>query len=437
MHIVDLLNDLNRRGVSLHVEGGKLRSRSETAELAPDIVAAIRTHKDALIAFLSGGDDLKSAKTTIPRDAARTQAPLSFGQQRLWLTDQLEGATPQYNIPTALHLQGRFDDAAAQRAIDTLVTRHDVLRTVYASIDGEAVQVIAPAAAVPIAVVDLTALDAATRDARVRELATAEAMTPFDLSRDRMLRVTRLVLGDDEQVILFTMHHIASDGWSSGILVREFAALYEAYTAGRENPLPPLAIQYADYAQWQREAMQGEALERQLGYWRERLAGLPAVHGLPLDRARTARQSYVAGIVDEVIDADLARRLRTLAQQHDATLFMLLHGAFAALLSRWSGETDIAIGVPTAGRNLPEVEPLIGFFINTLVMRSALDGNPTTEELLAQSRRTALDAYAHQDVPFERLIDALQPQRDLAYNPLCQVKFVVQNYESRTLALPG
>jgi amino acid adenylation domain-containing protein/non-ribosomal peptide synthase protein (TIGR01720 family) len=438
MHIVDLLNDLNRRGVSLHVESGKLRSRSESADLAPDIVAAIRAHKDALIAFLSGDEGLKSTQTTtVPHVAGRVEAPLSYGQQRLWLTDQLEGATPQYNIPTALHVEGRLDEAAVQRALDALLERHEVLRTVYAQRDGEAVQVIAPATPVSIAVIDLSALDATARDARVRELAATEAMAPFDLSRDCMLRVTRLVLGADEQVVLFTMHHIASDGWSSGILVREFVALYAAFANGRDNPLAPLAIQYADYAQWQRDTLQGDALERQLGYWRERLAGLPAVHDLPLDRARTARQSYVAGLVNAVIDGELTQSLRALAQQHEATLFMLLHGAFAALLSRWSGESDIAIGVPSAGRNLPEVEPLIGFFINTLVMRSSLEANPTTTELLAQSRQTALEAYAHQDVPFESLIDALQPQRDLAYNPLCQVKFVVQNYESRPLELPG
>ncbi|HJU40181.1 MAG TPA: condensation domain-containing protein, partial [Tahibacter sp.] len=379
------------------------------------------------------------AHRPIARASRDGDLALSYAQQRLWFIDQLEGATPQYNMPVALRLCGALNEAALQRTLDSLVARHEVLRTTYAQRDGEAAQVIAVAGPVPVDVIDLTQADAAMRDACIDEHIAAESARPFDLSRDRMLRVTRLVVSGDESILLFTMHHIASDGWSIGVLVDEVTRTYAAVAEGREPPLPALPVQYADYAQWQRERLQGAALERQLNYWREMLDGLPDVHGLPLDRPRPARQRNSGKRLHREIDLRRQAALTQLAQREQVTLFMLLHTAFATLLGRWSGEDDIAIGTPVAGRLHRDLESLVGFFVNTLVLRSDLSGNPSFQTLLAQSRQRALGAFANQEIPFEMLVDALQPARSLAHTPLFQVMFSLRNHANdRTeLVLPG
>ncbi|HJU38912.1 MAG TPA: amino acid adenylation domain-containing protein, partial [Tahibacter sp.] len=378
--------------------------------------------------------DALGADAQAPIVRADRDAPLalSYAQQRLWFVDQL-GGSRQYNMPVALRLRGALDVDALQGALDALVARHEVLRTVYAQVDGEAVQVIRPAAPVPIAVVDLT--DAPT--ASIDEPIALEAARPFDLSGDLMLRATRVILGDEDHVLLFTMHHIASDGWSVGLAIAEFAEAYAAQHAGRDANLAVLPVQYADYAQWQRAQLQGAALERQLGYWSRQLADAPAVHGLPLDRPRLAAPDLRGGTIAQRIDRVLADRLNALAREHDATPFILLQAAFAALVARWSGESDIVIGTPIAGRMHRDIEELIGFFVNTLVLRTQIDADTTFADLLAQSRRTSLDAYAHQDVPFEMLVDRLQPERSLAHTPLFQLMFQLQNTERASLDLPG
>ncbi len=370
----------------------------------------------------------------IRRDAQRVQPPLSFAQQRLWFLDELEGGSSQFNMPAALRLKGELDVAALRRAISRIVERHEVLRTQFVEVDGAVYQVARTAVDVPVPLIDLSGLSAEERGAEVLRRAQADAVASFDLASDLLLRVQVLKLSEDEHAVLFNLHHIASDGWSQGILVRELSTLYAAYRLGQEDPLPALGVQYADYAAWQRDWLQGEVLERELGYWREQLVGAAPVHGLALDRPRPVQQRFRGGLVENKVPVELSQSLQRYARAQGATLFMLLQSAFALLLARYSGESDIVMGTSTAGRTHQDVEGLIGFFINTLVLRSEVRNVPFGE-LLAQNRERILGAYSHAQVPFEMLVETLKPERSLSYNPLVQVLFSLNNTASSTLSL--
>ncbi|HZH14313.1 MAG TPA: condensation domain-containing protein, partial [Archangium sp.] len=362
------------------------------------------------------------------RPVARTgELPLSFAQQRLWFLEQLEPGLPTYHIPLAMRLEGALDVSALERAFQELVHRHESLRTTFRSTGTEAIQVIHAEASLPLPLADLSALPQAQQEAEVRRLAEEEAQRPFELTRGPLLRVTLLKLADTQHVLLLTMHHIVSDGWSMGVLIREVAALYQAFTAGQPSPLPALPVQYADYAAWQRNWLQGDALETQLAYWRQHLTGAPQVLELPTDRPRPAVQSHRGANLSVRLPADLSRAVNALAQREGATPFMVLLAAFNAVLSRYSGQQDITVGSPIAGRTHADTEGLIGFFINTLVLRTRLEGNPSFRELIGRVRQVALGAYAHQDIPFEKLVEELKPQRSLSYSPLFQVMLVLQN----------
>jgi non-ribosomal peptide synthetase component F/acyl carrier protein len=379
----------------------------------------------------------------LERVARSGRLPLSFAQQRMWFLSQLEPDSPFYNTPSAVRLRGPLDVAALQRCFEEIVRRHEVLRTTFTTEQGEPRQVIAPSLAVPLPVVDLTHLPESEREAEALRLASEEAQRPFDLSRGPVLRATLLALGPEEHVALFTLHHIVSDGWSIGVVLRELWALYDAFRQGQPSPLPELTVQYADFAAWQRQWLEEAApgqeseLERQLGWWRERLAGSPRAVALPTDRPRPAVRSHRGAHVTRVLPAELLAALHTLGRQEGATLFMVLLAAFQAVLSRAGGQEDLVLGTPVANRRHPALESLIGFFVNTLVLRTDLSGNPTFRELLGRARDTTLGASAHQDVPFERLVEALQPERDMAYAPLFQVLFVLQNAAPLKLELPG
>jgi amino acid adenylation domain-containing protein/non-ribosomal peptide synthase protein (TIGR01720 family) len=374
--------------------------------------------------------------TPAPRDG---DLPLSFAQQRLWFLDQLEPGSPLYNIPAAVRLRGPLDAAALEQALAEVVRRHEVLRTAIITEGGRPRQMIATAATAALPLTDLSGLPETEREAAVARLAAADARAPFDLGAPPLLRARLLRLQADEHVVLFTMHHIVSDGWSMGVLVRELGGAYAAYAAGRSPELPPLPIQYADYAAWQRAWLQGEALERQLAFWRERLAGAPPLLELPTDRPRPGVQSYAGATRVFPIPPDLAGQARRCGRTHGATLFMTLLAAFQALLYRYTEQEDICVGTPVAGRTRPETEPLIGFFVNTLVVRADLSGDPSFAALLRQTRERALEAYAHQDVPFEMVVDALQPERSMSYTPLFQVLFALQSAPGRAggPAAPG
>ena len=363
--------------------------------------------------------------------------PLSFAQQRLWFLDQMEPENPSYNVPAALRLAGRLNISALEQTLTEIVRRHEVLRTHFAVIDGQPVQVIAPASDIKLPIVDLGDLDKNEREAKARQLASVEAQRPFQLHTGPLVRAELLRLDDEEHIALFTMHHIVSDGWSMSVLIREVAALYEAFSHGQPSSLPELAIQYADFAVWQREWLQGEVLEGQLRYWREQLRGAPPLLEFPTDRPRPALASYNGATHFFMVPAELANALRALSQREGATLYMTLLAAFQILLSRYSGQEDIVVGTPIAGRNRAEIEPLIGFFINTLVLRTDLSGEPNIIELLRRVREVCLGAYAHQDLPFEMLVEQLQPQRSLSYSPLFQMLFVLQNVPVEELKLSG
>jgi amino acid adenylation domain-containing protein len=362
--------------------------------------------------------------------------PLSFTQQRMWILHQLEPLSPAYNIPIAVNLKGTLNVEALEETFGEMVRRHEVLRTTFPTKDGRPIQLIAAAQPLEIAHLDLTALPPAERDVEARRLATEEARRPFELASGPLLRVTLLRLEAQEHVALVTMHHIIADGWSVGVLVREVGALYTSIVSGEPAELPELTIQHADYAQWQREWLRGEALEAQLAYWREILAGLQALE-LPSDHPRPAVQSFRGAKQTLTLSHELTDALKALSRRESVTLFMTLLAAFQTLLYRYTGQTDIAVGAPVAGRIRAEIESLIGFFVNTLVMRTRLTGNMSFRQLLRHVQEVALGAYAHQDLPFEKLVEELQPERDMSHNPLFQVGFVLQNAPQPPLQLPG
>src|SRR6185436_12812111 len=321
-------------------------------------------------------------------------------------------------------------------SLDELIRRHESLRTTFPEVDGQAVQAIQPPAPFDIPSVDLRALPPAVRDLEARELARAQALRPFNLARGPLVRGLLVRLADHDHAALFSFHHIVFDGWSIGVFARELSALYGARIAGRPSPLPPLAVQYADFAAWQRRWLRDEVLERQLAWWRERLEGVPVLE-LPTDRPRPVLPQAVAGQRPLVLPPALTRKLRELGRSRGATLFMTLLAAFQALLYRSTAQDDIAVGSPIANRNRGEIEPLIGFFVNMLVLRTGLSGDPGFAELLERVRQTALGAYAHQDLPFEKLVEALRPARSLQHTPLFQVSFQLFNVPMSPLDLPG
>jgi len=406
--------------------------------------------------------------------------PLSFAQERLWFIDQLEPDSAAYNVPLALDLAGPLDAAALERALGEIVRRHEPLRTVFAATDDAPVQVVLPFTGFHLQTVDLTASANEQRgnvdltasaavgraevdptasaddergdvdlsdasdasdtsdgsaesdgsdgsDDAVERLIAEEARRPFDLAAGRMIRATLIRRSPDEHTLVIVLHHVATDAWSGGIFFRELAALYQAFTAGEDSPLADLPVQYADFAAWQRGWLRGEALQRQLAYWRRRLAGAPAVLELPTDRPRPAVQDLDGALLPFALSPDTASAARALAKREGATLFMVLLAAFAAVLQRWSGEDDAVVGTPIANRTRPELERLIGFFDNTLALRTDLSGDPSFGALLRRVRETTLEAYAHQDVPFEKLVDELKADRSLSHTPLFQVMLTLQN----------
>ena len=352
--------------------------------------------------------------------------PCSYAQQRMWFLDRLSPGRGLYNIPAAVHLERGVDAQVLEQSMNELVRRHETLRTTFRDVEGEPQQVVAEEQALKVVVVDLRRVAEAEREAEALRLATEEARRPFDLERGPLLRVGLLQLSEQAQVLLITTHHIVSDGWSMEIFFRELASLYEAGFHGRGAGLSELPVQYADYAVWQREWLQGEELERQLEYWRRQLGGMEVLR-LPTDRPRPGLASYEGSREKLQIDRATTAALKQLSQDENATLFMTLLTGFQMLLARYSGQQDIAVGTLTAGRTRAETEGLIGFFVNTLVLRTDVSGNPTFRELLRRVKETAIGAYGHAELPFEKLVEELQPQRDLSRNPLIQVTFQLFN----------
>ncbi|HKG79910.1 MAG TPA: condensation domain-containing protein, partial [Pyrinomonadaceae bacterium] len=367
------------------------------------------------------------ALRAVPREGP---VGLSFAQQRLWFLNELEPESTAYNIVRALRLRGALNVAALKAALTEIVRRHEALRTRFAVEAEQPVQVISTETNFSVAHISIT-------EAEVRRFIEKEANQPFDLRAGSLFRASLLRLDSEEHVLVLAMHHIISDAWSAGVFFRELSALYAAYAASEESPLPELPVQYADYAVWQRGWLQGEVLDQQLVYWRERLTGAALVLELPADRVRPAVQSYRGAAARFEVSREVSEGLKELSQREGVTLFMTLLAAFKVLLYRYTGQADIVVGSPIAGRTRAEVENLIGFFVNTLVLRTDLSGGPGFRELLGRVRETALGAYAHQDVPFEKLVEELQPERDLSRSPLFQVMFALQNAPQESLRLEG
>ena len=355
------------------------------------------------------------------------RVPLSFAQERLWFLEQLGMSASAYNVPLGLRLRGPLNVAALECTFDELVRRHETLRTRFGAADGVPYQLVDPPGPFQLELNDLSALAPQLREGQLRLLQEAQALQPFDLEAHAPLRVLLVRLRDQEHVLLITMHHIACDGWSVGILIRELSRLYGAYVRGEPSPLAPLSIQYADHAHWQRESAQGEALRQQLEYWTRKLRDAPPLLELPADRPRPAIASFQGAIATFLLSQELLDALKKLGRREGVTLFMLLLAAFMVLLSRYSGRKDLVVAAPIAGRTRSNSEGLIGLFANTLPLRGDLAGNPPFRDMLQRVKEVTLTAYAHQDVPFERLVAELCPQRDLSYLPLCQVLFALQN----------
>ena len=383
-------------------------------------VAGLAEYVEQEIAVASGPE-----AEPLQRISRQQRLPLSYAQQRLWFIEQLDPGNVSYNVPVAVRLRGELQVEAVGRALSEVVRRHEALRTTFRKVDGEPVQVIAAAEAAPLTVTDLSEMEAPEEQARL--LAQAEAARPFALDQGPLFRATLLKLSAQEHVALLSMHHIVSDGWSLNILLQEVSTLYTAYVNGAESPLAELPLQYADYASWQREWLSGARLEEELGYWKAQLSGAPAVLALPTDHARPAVQTFNGAMQGMTLSAELSQRLRRWSEREGVTLFMTLLAAFKVLLHRYSGETEIVVGTPVANRNRLEVEGLIGFFVNTLVLRTEVKSESSFAELTQRVKEVALGAYSHQEVPFEKLVEALEPERSLSHTPLFQVMFGLQN----------
>ena len=373
----------------------------------------------------------------VPRFDRTQDLALSFAQERLWLLDRFEPGNPAYNMPFSLRLDGPLDVAILRSSMEHLMARHESLRTTYADAGGLPVQHVAERLDFELTSTDLSALQGTAQQEALDELTRKQANASFDLARGPVFRVHLVRLDGQRHILQFIVHHIASDGWSMGILTRDLGILYAALASGQEPELPPLPLRYVEYAQWQRDWLQGERLEKQLSYWRQQLADLPVGLELPTDRPRPVVRSFVGDQQNLHLDVQLREALNLLARRHGATLFMVLLAAFEVLLSRLSGQTDLAVGMPIAGRQRQEVENLVGIFLNTLVLRGDLSGQPSFEALLQRVRETTLSAYAHQDLPFEKLLDALRPERDMARTPFFQVFFNMVNMPLKPLRLPG
>jgi non-ribosomal peptide synthetase component F/acyl carrier protein len=402
-----------RTAFNLEIPLRNLFERPTIAELAQEI--------DALTAAVTTQD---SAPVMV-RVARDEPLPLSFAQQRLWFLNQLEPNSAAYNMHTSLRISGPLNATAFEQTVSEIIRRHEILRTVFVTRDDQPFQIISSTEPTVLSIIDLGHAD--DKEQEAQQLATEDSRRPFDLAHGPLLRMTLMRLGADEHIVAFTMHHIISDGWSMGLLINEMTTLYESYSRNEPSPLPELEMQYADFASWQRAWLQGEILDSQLAYWKKKLAHAPAMLELPTDRPRNVTQSYRGATTTLTLSRSLSGALKELTKDEGATLFMTLLAAFNILLSRYTNQHDILVGTDVANRNRRETEPLLGFFINQLVLRTDLSGDPTFRELLGRVRELSLEAYAHQDLPFEKLVEAVQPERHLSRSPLFQTKLVLQN----------
>ncbi len=434
MNIYSFLSHLRRLDVKLFLDGERLRCKAPKGILTPQLQAQIAERKPEILAFLH-----KDAVSAIEPVSRTGNLPLSFAQARLWFLDKLQPDSAFYNIPIVWRFSGQLNVAALQSSLNEIIRRHEALRTNFVTQEDRPVQVIASTLSLKLEIVDLLHLPQGEREVEMQRLVTTGAVQPFDLEREPLVRAALLQLGSTEYVFVLTAHHTIFDGWSTGVFVQELATLYTAFSTNtppqKVFELPELSLQYADFAVWQRQWFQQEGLA-QLSYWKQQLEGAPTLLELPTDRPRPAIQTNRGGHQRFVLSLELSEAIANLSRRAGVTLFMTLFAAFVTLLYRYTGEEDIVVGTPIAGRNRPEIEGIIGLFVNTLVLRTDLSGDPSFEQLLNRVREVALQAYAHQDLPFEKLVDALQPERSLSHLPLFQVMFDLLNVTIPSLDLP-
>ncbi len=432
------LAKLRTLNVEVSVHEGRLRCNAPARVMTPQLRAELAEQTPEILRILQNGsaksDQLAEGIRHTPRDS---KLPLSFAQQRLWFLAQMEGGSEAYHVPLVLRLKGPLNHAVLRRALDRIVARHEALRTTFMVQDAEPVQVIRPVEESRIRLVedDLRGTHDAAEEAH--RLIESEASAPFDLLAGPLLRARLIQIADDRHVLVVIIHHIASDGWSTPLLIRELRLLYEAFLDAHDDPLPHLRVQYADYAVWQRRWMEGKPQRQQAAYWKTALAGTPALLEIPADHPRPVQQSYAGAFENLLLDERLTARLKELSRRRQVTLFMTLLAGWAALLSRLSGQTDVPIGTPAANRSRNEIRDLIGFFVNTLVVRLDLSGSPTVVDLLEQTRTHSLAAIENQDIPFERVVELVNPVRSLSHSPLFQVMFAWQNNLQEPLNFSG
>ena len=423
MAIQELLSDLLIAGVKLWVDDGRLHFSAPKGVMTPELQTKLRLDKTEIIAYLQKAQQNSLGLRSTELVERPQQIPLSFSQQRQWVEDQLQPGNTANNLFYAFHLSGPLNVTVLEASFQQIVTRHEILRTTFKRIDSQPFQMIAPSLSVSMPIVDIPAKSYT----EVNHLAREEAQRPFDLSVGPLMRCTLLRLTETEHILLLTMHHIISDGWSIGVLFREIVLLSQAYLAGNPSPLPDLPLQYADFSIWQRNWLQGNTLRKQMAYWKEQLAGAVSLLDLPTDRIRPAIQAHRGARLSFALSQALSDDLQKISRQEDVTLFMILLAAFQTLLSCYSQQAAIAVGVPVANRNRPELEGLIGFFANTLILRTNLSGDPDFREIIQQVQQVCIGAYDHPDIPFEKLVDELQIEYDPSHNPLFQVMFNLQN----------
>lgn len=433
MTFAELLTALRERDIHIWADGDRLNYRAAPGAVTDELLDSLRRHKPALIAFLAeagAGLPAKPPLRIVSRDA---ELPLSFSQDLLWRLERLSDGSPLYNIPVVLWLDGDLDVAALRRSLQEIVRRHEVLRTNFAVRARQPIQVIRPPAEFDMPAVDLGDAPEERRAPEASRLFAEEARIPFDLTRDLMLRAKLFRLGSSKHALFLNVHHIAADGWSLGVLYRDLNAFYEAFCNEQAPALEELPVQFADFGAWQRQAMGDEALQGHIAYWKRRLANAPALLSLPTDRLRPQTQTFRGAFEAACLSRALLDALKLLSEREGVSLYMTLLAAFQILLGRYSGQTDVVVGSPIAGRDLVEVEQLIGFFVNTIALRGDLSGDRPFREFLRCTGETTLEANAHQDLRFERLVEELKPPRDLAYNPVFQVMFSLDD----TLTAPA
>ncbi len=437
MNAIGLISEAQRLGIRLQLEGDQLRYSAPSGVLTPELGAALRDRKSEIIEFLRdarrfSGEAQAPPLIPMSRDA---DLPLSFAQQRLWFLDHF-GAGSAYNMRLAARLTGDLDRPALERSLERVRQRHETLRTRFVERDGTPSQEISPDADASLAVIDLRDAPERERECELRRIMDEDAHRPFDIARGPVARFTLVRLGEQEHELLITLHHIISDGWSMGVLQRDLSRHYRAAATGTEVDLPDLPVQYADFARWQRQWFSGEVLRRQVAYWEERLEGASTLL-LPTDRPRPKIQSFNGDRLVRFLTPRLAEEVRALGRREGVTLSTTLMAAFKTLLGRYTGQDDIVVGSPIANRTRSEVQDLIGFFANSLVLRTDLSGDPAFTELLHRVERVTLDAYDHQELPFEMLVEELNPERQISHNPLFQVAFMQQNPRAEALELEG